>query len=79
MKKDLEALLTKHHAKLNAHALKNIWGYVSGAEKPSPKTLDKLALLAGFQSWDDFHDALHGDDDAQVNYEGKAKKETRVQ
>ena len=71
MKKDLEAMLTKHHAKLSAHALKKIWGYISGAEKPSKKTLDKLALLAGFQSWDDFYDALHGEDDAQVNYEGK--------
>ena len=71
MKKDLEALLSKHHAKLSARALKKIWGYVSGAEKPSKKTLDKLALLAGFQNWDDFHDALHGEDDARVNYVGK--------
>ncbi len=71
MKKGLEAMLTKHHAKFSAHALKKMWVYISGVEKPSKKTLDKLALLAGFQSWDDFYDALHGEDDAQVNYEGK--------
>ena len=28
--------------------------------KPDKKTLDRLSLLAGFQSWEDFQDALHG-------------------
>lgn len=28
-----------------------------------------MALLAGYQSWEDFQDALHGDDDGQTNYE----------
>jgi len=30
-------------------------------KKPDKKTLDRLALLAGFQSWDDFQHALHGE------------------
>ena len=28
--------------------------------KPDVKTLDRLSLLAGFQSWEDFQKALHG-------------------
>ena len=30
-------------------------------QKPNRKTLDRLSLLAGFQDWDSFQDALHGD------------------
>ena len=30
-------------------------------KKPDKKTLDRLSLLAGFQSWDDFQHALHGE------------------
>ena len=37
--------------------------------KPNRKTLDRLSLLAGFQDWDSFQDALHGDADAKANYE----------
>ena len=29
--------------------------------KPDRKTLDRLSLLAGFQSWDDFQNALYGE------------------
>lgn len=36
----------------------------------SPQAKDRLALLAGFQSWKDFDEALHGDADGEVNYEG---------
>lgn len=31
--------------------------------KPSRKTLDHLSLLAGFQDWASFQNALHGDAD----------------
>ena len=37
------------------------------------QTLDKLALLAGFQSWDDFQGALHGTEDGLVNYDAGEK------
>ena len=30
-------------------------------KKPDKKTLDRLSLLAGFQSWEDFQHALHGE------------------
>jgi hypothetical protein len=36
--------------------------------KPDRKTLDHLSMLAGFQNWDSFQDALHGDVSADENY-----------
>lgn len=66
----------KHHIKLNADALHKVWNYVSGKEKPTKKTLNKLALFAGYQSWDDFHEALHGDDDGNLNYEVEEEKKS---
>ena len=35
---------------------------------PDRKTLDRLSLLVGFQNWDSFQDALHGDVSADENY-----------
>ena len=29
--------------------------------KPDRKVLDRLSLLAGFQSWEEFQNALHGE------------------
>ncbi len=37
--------------------------------KPNPKTLDRLSMLAGFQDWESFQKALHGNADAKTNYE----------
>jgi len=48
--------------------LHKMWDILKGKEKPSQQTLDRLALLAGFQSWADFQDALHGTGDGLVNY-----------
>lgn len=59
----------KHQLKISAGALHKVWGYVSGKEKPTKETLNKLALFVGYQSWDDFHEALHGENDGQLNYE----------
>ena len=36
--------------------------------KPDRKTLDHLSLLAGFQDWDSFQKALHGQNSADANY-----------
>lgn len=44
-------------------------------KKPNRKTLDRLSLLAGFQDWDSFQEALHGEDDGESNYEvGEQKR-----
>ena len=36
--------------------------------KPDRKALDRLSLFVGFQDWDSFQDALHGDASADENY-----------
>lgn len=41
--------------------------------KPNRKTLDRLSLLAGFQNWDSFQEALHGEADATTNFEETKK------
>lgn len=38
-------------------------------DSPSSSTLDKLALLAGFQSWSDLREMLYGDADGLENLE----------
>ena len=49
-------------------ALDKLGRLVTGKEKPSRETLDRLSLLAGFQDWESFSNALHGDADAAANY-----------
>ena len=44
--------------------------------KPDRKTLDRLSLLVGFQNWDSFQDALHGDVSADENYKIKSSTES---
>ncbi|MGP1492577.1 MAG: hypothetical protein ACTTJJ_04115 [Prevotella fusca] len=69
---DLERLsgrLALHHIHLESASLKKLSGYFTGKEKPSKKTLDRLALFAGFQNWKDLNAALHGENDAKLNYE----------
>jgi hypothetical protein len=36
--------------------------------RPDRKTLDRLSLLVGFQDWDSFQGALHGETSADENY-----------
>ena len=42
--------------------------------KPNRKTLDRLSLLAGFQDWDTFQEALHGEADGTTNFEAHEPK-----
>lgn len=50
-------------------ALDKLSLYIKGKEKPKRETLDRISLLVGFQSWDQFREALHGDTDGQENFE----------
>ena len=80
MKNDLKILAVALEKKLGkAHVqhdekhsktkvLHKVWDILKGKEKPSAQTLNRLALLAGFQSWADFQGALHGTDDGLTNY-----------
>ena len=61
--------LAVHQIHLETSSLKKLIGYFRGKEKPSKKTLDRLALFAGFQNWKDLSAALHGNSDARLNYE----------
>ena len=36
--------------------------------KPDRKTLDHLSLLAGFQDWESFQKAIHGETSADENF-----------
>ena len=60
-----------HHFSFSS--MKRVESILSGREKPSKQTLNRLALLAGFQSWEDLKDALNGDADASLNYEESDK------
>ena len=75
----LASIFSKHHVFLNSAVLKKVWEYVASHDKPSPETLDKIALFVGFQSWRDFQETLHGDEDGQVNYETEEKSKNDVQ
>ena len=44
--------------------------------KPDRRTLDHLSMLAGFQNWDSFQDALHGEVSADENYKIKSSTES---
>ena len=68
MKHDLKVLAETIEKKLGKEKLHKMWDILKGKEKPSQQTLDRLALLAGFQSWADFQDALNGTGDGLVNY-----------
>ncbi len=50
-------------------AFKRLAGYVKGTEKLSPETLDRLALIMGFQNWEGLKNALHGTADGDTNFE----------
>ena len=50
------------------HALKKLLEAVEKEllKKPNKKALDRLSLLAGFQDWESFQEALHGESDEAV-------------
>ncbi len=47
-------------------ALKKVLSYLQGKEKPRQSTLDRLSLFVGFQDWESFKDAVHGEDDGKM-------------
>ena len=78
MKQDLKVLAETLEKKLGkTNVLHKMWEMMKGKEKPSPQMLNKLALLAGFQSWDDFQGALHGTEDGLVNYSADEHEVTK--
>ena len=49
-------------------ALDKLSKYIKGTEKPKRETLDKISLLVGYQEWEKFTEALHGETDGQENF-----------
>ena len=58
--------LAKHNVDLSSHSLRKLW---TGKRRLSMEARNRLALFAGFQTWDDLMDTVHGDTDASINYE----------
>ncbi|MBR1621864.1 MAG: hypothetical protein IJ669_07085 [Prevotella sp.] len=70
LRKLLEAVERELNWKpLKPIALSKVKRYLSGHEKPSHETLDRISLFVGFQDWESFQKALHGEADGQENYE----------
>ena len=65
---ELSSKFDKLNINLSMKSLRRIWDKSFTMERPSQKPLDRLALLAGFQSWTDLVKALHGDNDGDLNY-----------
>ena len=67
LKKLKEAIEKERNWKpLKPIALKKVLGFLQGKEKPSKDVLDRLSLFVGFQDWDSFKEAVHGDTDNKV-------------
>lgn len=49
-------------------ALDKLSKYIKGTEKPKRETLDRISLLVGYQDWEMFKEALHGETDGQENF-----------
>lgn len=64
--------LSKHHVDLSGRSLKRLWEVVTGKRKLSKEACNRLALFAGFQSWNDLMQTIKGDTDASINYEDQA-------
>ena len=68
---DLNSLskkLERHHINLTATSLRKLMDLVTGKRKLSIAAKNRLALFAGFQTWEDLDEALHGDADGDENY-----------
>ena len=68
---DLNSLskkLERHHINLTTTSLRKLMDLVTGKRKLSIAAKNRLALFAGFQTWEDLDEALHGDADGDENY-----------
>ena len=59
----------RHRTEYKKISLSRVWGLITKKNGLSVEAKNRIALLAGFQSWDDFMGAFKGDADAQINYE----------
>lgn len=62
------AVWSKCEEHLSPNALKHLWNFFSNMDKPKRDTLDTLSMFVGFQNWEGFKSALHGESDGETNY-----------
>lgn len=75
MKRELETLLRGLESGIVRHVdARRLWQLVTHGRRPSDKTLDRLALLAGFQNWKDLREAMRGESDAAFSFEEEKEK-----
>ena len=75
MKRELETLLRGLESGIVRHVdARRLWQLVTHGRRPSDKTLDRLALLAGFQNWKDLREAMRGASDAAFGFEEEKEK-----
>ena len=56
---------------------RKLWQRVRGCGHLSRESLDRLALLAGFQTWRDLQEWLRGEGDASLNYDDEPEEDDR--
>ena len=75
MKRELESLLRGLESGIVRHVdARRLWKITGSGHRPSDKTLDRLALLAGFQNWQDLRESMRGESDAAFGFEEDSKK-----
>jgi len=62
----------RHRTEYKKISLSRVWSLITKKNGLSVEAKNRIALLAGFQSWDDFMGAFKGDADAQINYEDES-------
>ena len=68
MKFKLKQKFPFHTPKISRQLLKTF-----RMKRPKDKTLDRLAMLTGFLSWEDLQETLRGETDGQVNISPSAR------
>ena len=62
----------RHRTEYKKISLSRVWSLITKKNGLSVEAKNRIALLAGFQSWDDCMGAFKGDADAQINYEDES-------
>lgn len=75
MRREMESLLRGLEGGIVHHVdARRLWKLMGSDHRPSDKTLDRLALLAGFQNWQDLRESMRGESDAAFGFEEDSKK-----
>lgn len=68
-------LFDKSHEVVSTMTLKRIWGYVQSDSKPRESSIDPLAKLVGFASWEDYLNYIRKQDEATESETGEVESQ----